>query len=529
MCRLGRSFGFVAGGLLALPSCSRSAPCGPGATGGDAGTSSVDASSLPLPGPASVLQEHLHPNRDGAYVDPTLTKTAAAAMHVQKSFQGAYDGVAYAEPLYVDGLRPGQDALIVASWKNHVTALDAASGAVIWDQVLGQVVSPASLACAQPTNQDYGIWATPIVDPSTRTLYVESFEQACGNHFIYALSIDDGATRPGWPVDVGTTVPGFAPMLQHARTGLALLAGNVYAAFSGLLFDCDEYKGWIVGISTTDPAAVSVWSPTVAKGGIWGGVATDGESLFFSTGNGDDGQLTWGGQEAVFRLPPSLERTGSTTEYFTPSNWSYLDTNDFDLGSSSVIPFDLPGATPSTLVAAIGKAGVLHILDRKNLGGLGHGNGTVGEGLYSKQVSATLDGVKGRLTSYVTSKGRYIVARTSGVGVGCPQAGNYDLLAMLMHPTSPPSFSMAWCAHSMGMGSPISTTTDGTSNAIVWILAAQGSQRLYGFDGDTGVTVYAGGGSEDIAGGVWRFSSPIEAKGRIFVAGEGQVYAFAPP
>jgi outer membrane protein assembly factor BamB len=533
MLGLRRSFGLVGvltTGALATAGCSKSAPCGPGAAGSDAGQTSPDASApspRSPPGPASVLQEHLHPNRDGAYVDPALTKTAAARMQLQKSFHASYDGVAYAEPLYVDGLRPGQDALIVASWTNHVTALDATSGSPIWDRTLGEVVSPASLACSQPTNQYFGIMATPIIDPVARTLYVESFEQACGNHFVYALSIDDGSTRPGWPVDVGATVQGFVPTLQHSRAGLALLAGNVYVAFAGLLFDCDEYNGWVVGISTVDPTKVSIWSTTVAKGGIWGGLTTDGQSLLFSTGNSDEFQSTWGGQEAVFRLPPNLVYTGSTTEYFTPSNWSYLDKNDFDLGSASVIPFDLPGATPSTLVAALGKGGVLHILDRTNLGGLGVGNGMVGEGLYSKQVSATLDGVKGRLTSYVTSKGRYIVARTNGQGVGCPQQGSFDLIAMLMQPTSPPSFSVAWCAHSKGAGSPISTTTDGSANAIVWIFGAQLSQQLFGFDGDTGEVVFAGGGQDDVANGVWRFASPIVAKGRFFVAGEGQVYAFA--
>jgi outer membrane protein assembly factor BamB len=163
------------------------------------------------------------------------------------------------------------------------------------------------------------------------------------------------------------------------------------------------------------------------------------------------------------------------------------------------------------------------------LGGVGTGNGKDGEGLYSAEVSATLDGVKGRLASYVTAKGRYLVARTNGRGVGCPDAGDFDLIAVRMHAASPPSFSVAWCAKSNGMGSPISTTTDGTANAIVWIVSAQGSQRLFGFDGDTGETVYAGGDAGDIANGVWRFASPIVAKGRIFVAGEGRVYAFAAP
>jgi outer membrane protein assembly factor BamB len=511
-----------------LGACSKSPPCSTIVSDAETPVPADAATVAPL-GPTSVLQEHLHPNRDGAYVDAELTKTVAATLHVESSFHGAYDGVAYAEPLYVDGLRPGQDALIVASWTNHVTALDATTGAVLWDRTLGQVVSPASLACDQPKTQYYGIIATPIIDASTRTLYVESFEQACRNHFVYALSIEDGSTRHGWPVDISAALNGFVPGLQHARAGLALLAGNVYVAFSGILYDCEEYSGWVVGISTTEPTKVSVWSTTVPQGGIWGGVATDGKTLFFSTGNSVMGQPTWGGQEAVFALPPSLVFTGSSKSYFTPSNWSYLDSNDFDLGSASVIPFDLPGANPTALVAALGKGGILHLLDRNNLGGVGTGNGKDGEGLYSAEVSATLDGVKGRLTSYVTAKGRYLVARTNGRGVGCPEAGDFDLIAVRMRAASPPSFSVAWCAKSNGMGSPISTTTDGTANAIVWIVSAQGSQRLFGFDGDTGKTVYAGGGAGDIANGVWRFASPIVAKGRIFVAGEDQVYAFTAP
>jgi hypothetical protein len=515
--------------LLAVPvsvGC-KSAPCS--APSIDSGTAmSPDAAKLAPFGPASVLQEHLHANRDGAYIDAKLTPSAAATLHIDPTFHGAYDGVAYGEPLYVDGLKPGQDAVIVASWTNHVTALDAANGSTLWDRTLGEVFPPTSLACMQPSNEYYGILATPIIDPATRTIYVESFEQACGNHFLYALSVDDGSTRPAWPVDIGTVVSGFVPTLQHARAGLALLAGNVYVAFAGLLFDCDEYNGWVIGISTTDPTKVSVWSTTTSKGGIWGGVATDGKNLFFSTGNSDIGQPLWGGQEAVFGLPPSLSYTGSTTQYFIPSNWPYLDANDFDLGSASVFPFDLPGANPSALVAAIGKAGVLHILDRNNLGGLGKGNGKDGEGLFSAAISENVDGVKGRLTSYVTSKGRYIVVRTDGRGVGCPEKGNFDVIGVLMHPTSPPSFSVAWCATSLGLGSPISTTTDGSSNPIVWVVGAYFSQKLLGFDGDTGKTIYTGGDSGDVANGVWKFASPVVAKGRLFIAGAGQIYAYAP-
>jgi outer membrane protein assembly factor BamB len=510
----------------ATQACSKSAPaCVPlGVDGGRVGA--FDAANTVPFGPASVLEESKDDSRDGAYVDSQLTRAYASTLHVDTTFHATYDGVAYAEPLYVDGLRPGVDAIVVASWTNHVTALDASTGAILWDTILGQVVNPSSLACDQPTTQYYGIISTPIIDAATRTLYVESFQEGCGNHFVFALSMDDGSVRPGWPAAVGASVQGFVPGLQHARAGLALMGGSVYVAFSGILFDCPGYNGWVVGISTTDPTQITSWSTTATQGGIWGGIAVTGDTLFFSTGNSTAGQTTWGGQQAVFALPGTLEFDGSTKHYFTPSNWPSLDSRDLDLGSSTVVLFDLPGSTPTSLVAALGKGGVLHLLDQKNLGGHGTGNGNDGEGLFSAQVSIDNDGVKGRLTSYVTPKGRYVVGRTTGWGYGCPETGHYDLIASRLLPGSPPRFTVAWCAESNGMGSPISTTTDGTSNAIVWSFAAQGNQHLYGFDGDTGKVVYDGGGSGDIANGAWRFSAPIVAKGRVFVAGDGQVYAW---
>ena len=41
-----------------------------------------------------------------------------------------------------------------------------------------------------------------------------------------------------------------------------------------------------------------------------------------------------------------------------------------------------------------------------------------------------------------------------------------------------------------GQGSPWVTTTDGTNNAIVWVVGAQGDGQLHGYDGDTGAVIY---------------------------------------
>jgi hypothetical protein len=70
------------------------------------------------------------------------------------------------------------------------------------------------------------------------------------------------------------------------------------------------------------------------------------------------------------------------------------------------------------------------------------------------------------------------------------------------------------------------TTTDGRSEAIVWGLGAESGNRLMGFDGDTGQVVFGGGGASEAMSNIRRLSTPIAAKGRIFVASDTAVYAF---
>ena len=55
-----------------------------------------------------------------------------------------------------------------------------------------------------------------------------------------------------------------------------------------------------------------------------------------------------------------------------------------------------------------------------------------------------------------------------------------------------------------------------------------GDQRLHGYDGDTGAVVYDGGGPNELMAGTHYYSTTgIVARGRIYVAGDNKVYAFA--
>jgi len=89
---------------------------------------------------------------------------------------------------------------------------------------------------------------------------------------------------------------------------------------------------------------------------------------------------------------------------------------------------------------------------------------------------------------------------------------------------SPLAASVVWCAAMGSATNPIATSSDGTSDAIVWYA---NNGKLMGVDGDTGATIYSS--SNSCAGTVPKWSSPIAVKGRIVVAGNGHLCAWGIP
>jgi len=70
---------------------------------------------------------------------------------------------------------------------------------------------------------------------------------------------------------------------------------------------------------------------------------------------------------------------------------------------------------------------------------------------------------------------------------------------------------------------------------IVWVVGTEdhgnpGDQRLHGYDGETGVVIYDGGGPNEVMVGTHFYSTTgIAARGRIYIAGDDKVYAFVAP
>jgi outer membrane protein assembly factor BamB len=469
----------------------------------------------------SVLTFHGAPDRSGNFVVPTLTVERARGMHWDSGYQAKFSGHLYAQPLYWREAGTGAGVLLAATENNEVLALDATTGRQLWNHSLGPPVSRVALSCGNIS--PLGVTGTPVIDAVTQTIYVDA---AVGGpqgvrHLVFALALKDGTPRPGWPVDIAEALKqrglSFNARDQNERGALTILDGRLYVPFGGHFGDCGDYHGWVVGIDLRDPRDIVAWATPSRGGGIWapGGITTDGKSLYAATGN-TFGARTWMGGEAVIRLSPDLKASSDRRDFFTPDNWRELDARDADLGGTNPVLVDMPG-NASQFVLALGKDGHAYLLDRDNLGGIG---GSLANEVVSRRPIRTAP------ATYLVAGAAFVAFQ--GPGSHCP-AGQYagDLTVLRVTGGDRPTLATAWCAAVRGAGSPIATTTDGHSEPIVWMVGAEGDNRLHGFKGDTGEPVFAGGGPNEAMVGLRHFQSMIATDRRLYVGADDRIYAFA--
>ena len=475
----------------------------------------VFGASLPAAA-QNVPTYHGSVDRGGNFVMPAFTWERARALRLDSAFAPRFDGHLYAQPLYWKPPGGASARLIVASESNTVAALDAGSGATVWTRTLG---SPAPLSTLPCGNIDpLGITGAPAIDETDGTLYLDAVVNESGmHHRIYALSLNDGSVLPGWPIDVADALRGLAqnfdPRVQNQRGALLILDRTLYVPYGGHFGDCGDYHGWVVGIRLDDPRPISFWRTRGRGGGIWapGGIASDGKSVYVATGN-TEGANEWADGEAVFRLSPDLRHSEAQTDFFAAKDWRALDQRDADLGGTNPLPFDLPGGR--AVVLALGKDEKAYLLDRRNLGGIG------GSVLAERVASYPI-----RTAPATFPAGGDVFVAFQGRGSACPNGGRGDLSVLKLAGGTPPVMGTAWCGAMSGGGAPIVTTTDGHADPIVWILGAEGDNRLHGFRGDTGEPLFA---STPLAG-LRHFQTLIAADNRLYIGADGRLYAFAPP
>jgi outer membrane protein assembly factor BamB len=386
----------------------------------------------------------------------------------------------------------------VATVGDKIYALEAATGAVVWEKSVGTPVPSTALPCGDIT-PTVGIVGTPVIDPATSTIYAvaDTWNGSAAQHVLVGLSLSNGAEVMRTVVDP----PGADPKAILQRTALNLDAGWVIFGFGGNDGDCSDYVGAVVGAPENDAAPlywqVPISLPSKSGGAVWApsgpAVGPEGD-IYATTGNpvppeGKPGPYDYSDSVVRLELNASLGVVGS----FKPPNW--LEEGEKDLDLSSAGAELLPGG----LLFQAGKDGTGYLIDEATMAG------KPGEpAVFGAQVC----GGHGSFGGDAYAGGVIYIACTDGV-----QALSYNQTAR--------TFTPIWQGPSNAFGPPI------VSGGLVWDLAtggfSGGGTTLYGLDPSSGLPRYTETLPSPVAD---HFASPSAAGGRLFVSTGSTVSAF---
>ena len=504
---------------------------------GAAGTVVTDGACghlLPAQTSESVLQRGKNSQRTAHFIEPALTTAAVSGakfgadttFNTAAKFTGNLEGV----PLFVAGSAPGKGMYIVASHgggNSILTAIDETSGMTLWTHVLGAAGN--------------GVRSTPVID-NNGIVYTAFDATTGGNHFeIHASSIANmGAEVTGWPVNASNVTSGTGDKLGNfdigkeiQRGALSLVNGILYVPFGGVFGDGPPYKGFIVAVNTANPTQVGGWSAGGDRSGLWqsGGLASDGTSIFASTSNGSDGNHK--DSEEVVRITGM----GTAMDSFFPSYWNTWDNHDNDLGSSSPMVVQFSGQCQAMVISP-SKPGHLFFLNPTKLGGANDSTalsdflvatGSVANGADPGGTNpAEYKVFYAAPTAYISTSGVH-VAVEARLDAKCPGGGGGDNLVGIQvnMTTTPPTPMVQWCAPVQGgedRHHPISTTTDGLNNAIVWFVY---NSSLFAYDGNTGLVAGKPLFSANPCGNFEKQTAPIAADGHVVVGADGKLCSYS--
>ena len=397
----------------------------------------------------------------------------------------------YAEPLLVGNL------LIVADLSNTVTALSAESGGIVWQTTVGTPVTPSNPPFPCGNVNPIGILGTPVVDPLAGIVYAVAMETPA-NYYLVGLDLQTGVAR--FP-QVAIAPTGFNSHIQQQRSALTLANGMVYVPFGGFAGDCGTYHGWVVGVPATGSGTQVVFNDNpggAAAAGFWAtaGASADGSgNLYITSGNGFSGSFDNG--NTIFKLSPTL----GLLDWWAPSQWTYMNSTDTDLGS--VGPAIV--GTSNNLVFQIGKSGWGYLVST-TLSGSGAVH--IGSELFSGKVCNAA-------TNATTARDQVfggVAYRDPYIYVPCPEGIKALKLA------AGPTFSVSWSGPSFHPGPPI------VAGGVVWAMDTNNGS-LFGLNATTGVQLFHAAN----LGQMTHFTTPTAGQGLIYTPVGNQVMAFGQP
>ena len=479
-------------------------------------------------GPVSVLTYHNDNLRTGLNPNETiLAPSNVNSTLFGPVFSQTVDGLVVAQPLYLQNVNiPNlgtHNVVYVATMHDSVFAFDAddntgSNASPLWqvsfiDPSNGITTVPATVQkCGGVTGfTELGIVSTPVIDPSTNTLYVlvKTEENGSFFHRLHALDITTGQEKFGGPVAINASftandgkVTQFSNLWEMNRPGLLLLNGLVYLTFGTNGCD-DSSQGWVLtySASTLQQVGIYLTAPDAGLAGIWqsgqGPAADASGNIYFSTAevafDANNGGQDYG--SSIVKLGPNL----TVADYFTPSNWSFISMKDLDLSSSGVLALpDQAGPFPHELIAS-GKQGTIYVINRDNMGQFN---------MTADQIIQELPLGAGAMFSSpaIFNNTVYFAGHASPI-YGYPVSAG-----MLGTPV----------ASSKQPGGIPSISANGTTNGVLWIITGG---VLEAFDATTLVRLYT---SPTINPVTTHFVIPTVANGKVYVGTNGTLQVYGP-
>jgi len=516
---------------------------------------------------SGVLTYHNNLSRDGTNTHEfALTPSNVNTSTFGKLFSCQANGAIYAQPLWIPNLTvagSSHNVIIVATQHESLYAFDADAMPcmTLWHANLidsahggtsGETSVPSAGAGALvgsgygDISPEVGITGTPVVDPTTNTLYVVSKSVNAGTQFfqrLHAIDLTTGNERvTPYSIDSSISVPGtgdssvagqvaFDPRNENQRPGLVLFNGVVYVAWASHE-DHDPYHGWVIGFNSSTLARVAnaafnstpnqVGTLSYSRGGIWmggGAPAVDSAgNLFFITGNGTFDANTGGSNYGDSVVKLSTASGLSVSDYFTPLDQASLDANDTDFGSgAATILVDQPAGPVTHLVIGGGKQGNLFLLNRDNLGKFSSSTNNVVETInLGNSIFATPVFWQNNL--YVAGVGtlkQFVFNSTTGKFNGAP-------------------YSQSSTSYRFPGATP-SVSSNGATNGIIWALDNSlyctpqspgcGATVLHAYDATNLITELwnssQAAANRDLAGHAVKFTVPTVANGKVYVGTRG--------
>jgi len=492
-----------------------------------------------------VTTDHYDVFRTGANVHETiLTPSNAGSLSFKKALP--IDNCAWAQPLYVPGVSingVAHNVVYVATSNASIYAFDAddSSTTPLWPKrSLGTPSvwgwpDPGYWDCtAGATGGPAGIVGTPVIDLSSNTMYVVGNLQVAGNtqHKLFGIDISSGLDRlaPRTIVSSGQVSATFVPSQQLQRPGLLLADYSVLVPYASYA-DNPPYQGWMFSFNRGNLGLLDDWSyagTTVGGAGIWmsgGGAAFDGTKVYFSTGNPRPDTNPIGYSHSLLQVdpyggpPPGTPNVGlANINQFLPSQASDWVGKDRDLGSSRVIV--VPG-TNDVLVG--GKAGNIYVLDRT--APIGSNSLLNAFNVDDPTHSAALDNGFPEISGGLAYWNGAIYTWASG-----------DHLRSFSLQGTPSNTSPGSITPNGEQGAAISISANFDMNGLIWVVFPdgveanhnpQGTGRLLVYD-VANLNQYIGAGYDLKGDFVLKFTAPMVANGKVFVATQGQPPAISP-